>query len=124
MLNSNFISGHFARYPIDLFKSNGLNLKTICLFRNPVDRILSQFNYEHYFNNWKNKINTNPKFDDLLEYIYVPGRYLANLQARSVCSTIDINESKRITKLFLSDMITAETLFDKIAKTGFLNYKF
>lgn len=45
MSGSRFISGHFARYPIELAKQNKQNLLSYTVLRDPIDRYISQFLY-------------------------------------------------------------------------------
>jgi hypothetical protein len=106
-----------------LFKNNNLKLKTVALFRNPVDRIVSQFAYEYYFHNWATGDSLQPTFENFLDYIYGDGtipNYVTNLQAKTLCSTVNSVESKRFNFQFLSNNLDANTIFRKIASTGFL----
>jgi len=122
MLDSKFISGHFGNYPINLFSKNNIELNTVTIFRNPVDRVISQFAYEIYFKNWSTGKDHIASIDEFEKYLYDDLRMplISNLQAKSITSTLDIDNLNRWTNRFMSNKIDIATIMNQIGISLFM----
>ena len=122
MLESKFISGHFGNYPINLFKSNGIELNTVTIFRNPIDRVISHFAYEVYFKNWSTGQNKQTSIEEFEKYLYDDLRIplISNLQAKSVTSTLDTDNLYRWTNRFMENKIDIATMMNQIGVSLFM----
>ena len=96
MLKSEFISGHFARYPIELFKTNKRKLFTYTILRDPVDRYLSNFLYK----------NDNPNLEQLESHIN--SSHTNNIQYKYLTSTLMMEHIQKFYNLLVEKQITFE----------------
>jgi hypothetical protein len=123
MAGSKLISGHFARYPIELAKSNSQELITYTALRDPLDRYISQFLYtltlsdQHVGLSKKTKdqiysglIQDKPSlFIDAL-YSYAQHTCYDNVQAKHLTHTIDTDLVDRRFEEFRSGLIEEDSL--------------
>jgi len=108
MLNSKFISGHFAMYPFKLFEKNNKKLHGITIVRDPVDRAISclTFMSKLYDKMYKRKTDllTSKDIDNFLSDLnFIEG--INNFQARSLTSSLDENLAKRYSSLYMDRTI-------------------
>ena len=108
MLNSKLISGHFAKYPIDLFKKNSKNINAVTIVRNPIDRAISFFIYRFKFYNAimgrKAEFPTSRQFD-LFLYDKKNLDFITNFQSRSISSTLNVAELNTISDKYMNGSI-------------------
>jgi hypothetical protein len=92
LLNSKFISGHFASYPTELYQSYDKKLHTVSIFRDPVDRTISHFLYENNLRTQEAREKTNfPSIDDMEEFLADPVHFsiMKDLQTKNLTSTMN-----------------------------------
>jgi hypothetical protein len=108
MLNSKLISGHFAMYPIDLFKKNNKNINAVTIVRNPIDRAISFFIYRFKFYNAimgrKTEFPTSRQFD-LFLYDKKNLDFINNFQSRSIYSTLNVAALNPISNKYMNGSI-------------------
>lgn len=122
---SRFVSGHFARYPIELSRSTGQELLSYTVIREPLDRYISQFLYtinlldEHKVLSKKNKdqlylglIQDRPSlFIDALEK-YSENSLHNNMHYKHLTHTIDIDIVDKIITNFKNGTISKAEMHD------------
>lgn len=104
LLNSKFISGHFASYPTDLYQSHNKKLNTVSIFRDPIDRTISHFLYENSLRTIEARKNKNiPSVLDFEEFLADPVNFsvVKDLQTKNLTSSMDTDLSNQ----------TAQSLF-------------
>lgn len=108
MLNSKLISGHFAMYPIDLFKKNNKDIHAITMIRNPVDRAISffifRFKIHNFFLGRKTEMPTVRDFD-LFLYEMKNLDFINNFQSRSMTSTLNVAALNAISNKYINGSI-------------------
>ena len=108
MLNSKLISGHFAMYPINLFKKNNKNIHAITMVRNPVDRAISffifRFKIHHFFLGIKTQMPTSRDFD-LFLYEMKNLDFITNFQSRSMTSSLNTERLNLINNKYINGLI-------------------
>jgi hypothetical protein len=108
MLNSKLISGHFAMYPIDLFKKNNKDIHAITMIRNPVDRAISffifRFKIHNFFLGRKTEMPTVRDFD-LFLYEMKNLDFINNFQSRSMTSTLNAAALNAISNKYINGSI-------------------
>lgn len=108
MLNSKLISGHFAMYPIDLFKKNNKNINAVTIVRNPIDRAISFFIYRFKFYNAimgrKTEFPTSRQFD-LFLYDKKNLDFITNFQSRSITSSLNTERLNSISNKYINGSI-------------------
>lgn len=118
MLNSKFISGHFAMYPIDMFKKNNKKIHAITITRNPLDRAISFFVFRYKVHdsmlNKKTEGLTSKYFDN---FLYDPNNldFINNFQSRSITSSLDIEMSNLWSSKYINKSIDRFQLTSRMA---------
>lgn len=88
-LNNNvFLSGHFGTYPLEYL--NGFDVA--CIFRDPVERSLSNFNYIYpILKDREEYYSINSYADKLKYYLFEDPNFIfhRNLHARFICNSAD-----------------------------------
>jgi hypothetical protein len=97
MLKCDFISGHFALYPIELFKKHEKKLFTYTILRNPTDRYISNYLYK----------NENPSLEKLEEHMF--DNRNDNMQYKYLTCTLNMSDLKR----FYDKLASKEITFDQ-----------
>jgi len=126
MLNSKLISGHFAMYPIDLFKKNNKNINAVTIVRNPIDRAISFFIYRFKFYNAimgrKTEFPTSRQFD-LFLYDKKNLDFINNFQSRSISSTLNVAVLNPISNNYMNGSIDRYKLTEKMfSSCHFMEY--
>jgi hypothetical protein len=96
MIKCDFVSGHFALYPVELFKSFNKKLLTYTILREPTERFLSNFLYQ----------NNNPTLDDLDYFMHDPKQN--NVQHKHLTCTLNIKDLTPHYNLLCENKITYE----------------
>lgn len=96
MLKSEFISGHFARYPIEVFKEHGRKLFTYTILRDPVERYISNYLYK----------NDSPSLEKLENHMNY--EYNNNIQYKYITSTLRMEDIKKFYNFLVDKKITFE----------------
>jgi len=104
MIKCDFISGHFALYPIELFKTFNQELLTYTILREPTERFLSNYLYK----------KDNPTIDDL--EFHMNDFKQNNIQHKHLTCTLNIKDITVNYNLLCENKITldeyrAQTLF-------------
>jgi hypothetical protein len=98
MINSSLITGHFASYPIDLFKQNNLKLHSFTIIRNPIDRVISHYLYENKIKN----PGTTPSVENMYRFININTSVIKDLQSKNITSSMDTGMSNYVSRSLLS----------------------
>jgi hypothetical protein len=108
MLNSKLISGHFATYPIDLFKKNNKNINAVTIVRNPIDRAISFFIFRFKLYDAmmgrKTEFPTSRQFD-LFLYDMKNLDFITNFQSRSISSSLNTEKLNPISNKYINGSI-------------------
>lgn len=100
MLKSDFVSGHFARYPIEVFKENKRKLFTYTVLRDPVERYISNYLYK----------NDNPSLVNLENHMSYD--FNNNIQYKYITSTLRMQDIKK----FYNDLVDKKITFEEYKK--------
>lgn len=122
MLNSDFISGHFATYPLELFKQHNQTLMCHTVVREPTDRFLSNFlYYKRTILETKKGISKDANVMDLLEdYINMPNNH--NVQYRHLTMTLDVDSLKNKYNMMVNKEINMNQYYIDLADFDYLMY--
>ena len=108
MLSSKLISGHFAMYPIDLFKKNNKNIHAVTIVRDPIDRAISffifRFKIHNFFLGRKTEMPTSRDFD-LFLYEIKNLDFITNFQSRSITSSLNTERLNSISNKYINGSI-------------------
>jgi hypothetical protein len=118
MLNSKFISGHFAMYPVNLFKKNNKRIHSITITRNPLDRAISFFVFRYKVHDSmlnKKTEGLNSKYFD--NFLYDPNNldFINNFQTRSITSNLDLEMSNLWSNKYINGSIDRFQLTGRMA---------
>ena len=114
MLSSNFISGHFASYPLNLFESNEKKIKSFTLVRDPIERTISHYLYEF-------KINSpyeTPNIKDLEFFVEKNKNIIKDFQTKNLTSTMNKNLAERNASLTIKKQISLSNSFRDLGSTS------
>lgn len=108
MLNSKLISGHFATYPIDLFKKNNKKINAVTIVRDPIDRALSFFMFRFKFLNAtmgrETDFPTSRQFDFFLCDVKNLN-FISNFQSRSITSSLNVEKLNPVSDKYINGSI-------------------
>lgn len=117
MINSAFVSGHFAMYPIELAEKYKKQIKTYTILRDPLERIVSNFLYVQSAINNINDIELINKLE-----IYISAEYHNNLQNKFLSQSLNTDIIyKRLNRL-RNNEISIEQYYSEIKENRDLKY--
>lgn len=113
MLNAKLVMGHFASYPVDLFKEHNIKLNTVTIVRDPVDRVISHYLYENRTKqeDWKESIED---FFNFLEN----NNNIKDLQTKNITSSLDKNSANNNAFNLFSTRNTLTHAFNNLGDTS------
>jgi hypothetical protein len=114
MLTSSLITGHFASYPIDLFFKHGVQLDSFTLVRDPIDRCISHYLYEHKLSNPE----SSPSVDGFINFIESNIDTISNLQSKNITSTMDKDLGNYVYRSLDSGKLKLIDAFESLGNTS------
>jgi hypothetical protein len=118
MLTSSFITGHFASYPIELFKKYNKNLHSFTIVREPIERAVSHYLYESRVSNNE----SSHSIDGFINFIENNLSIMTDLQTKNMTSTLDVIGANHNAQRTLHEDITLHNSFLHLGSTSrFLN---
>lgn len=118
MLTSSFITGHFASYPINLFKKYNKKLNSFTIVRDPIERAVSHYLYESRVSSGE----SNHSIDGLISFIESNIDTMTDLQTKNMTSTLDKIGANHNAQKTLHEDITLHNSFLQLGSTSrFLN---
>lgn len=114
LLSSSLITGHFASYPIDLFKNNNRPLNSFTIVRDPIDRSISHYLYE-------SKIydpNSEPSIDGFHSFISDNYQIMKDIQTKNITSSMNTDLSNYVYRAMLSGKYGLQDVFKSLGTTS------